>query len=149
MSTQPTIIKRYQNRKLYNTEKSCYVTLDDLAEMIRRGEEIVVLDNRTKKDITSNTLTQIIFETEKKSKSLLPIHILIDIIKGNGGSISTFFQKTIKTGVKEFTQVKDEIQRRIEDVTGKVHLHKEIAQLRKKVSDLQKKLSEYEENSKN
>src|SRR3989338_1514298 len=117
MSTQPTIIKRYQNRKLYNTEKRCYVTLDDLAEMIRRGEEIVVLDNRTKKDITSNTLTQIIFETEKKSKSLLPIHILIDIIKGNGGSISTFFQKTFKTGAREFVHMKDQIQKGFEAIT--------------------------------
>ncbi len=144
MKSKSKIIKRYQNRKLYDTDRSCYVTLDDLAEMIRKGEDIVVIDNRTEKDITSNTLTQIIFETEKKSKSLLPIHILRDIIKGNGGSISSFFQKTIKTGAREFALVKDQIQKRFEAVTGAAHLHKEIHQLRQKVSDLQKKLQKYE-----
>ena len=56
------VIKRYQNRKLYDTHQSCYVTLDEIAEMIMRGEDVTVVDNRTKKDITSSTLTQIIFE---------------------------------------------------------------------------------------
>ena len=60
------VIKRYQNRKLYDTQQSCYVTLEDIAKMIRANEEVVVVDNKTKKDITSSTLTQIIFEAEKK-----------------------------------------------------------------------------------
>jgi polyhydroxyalkanoate synthesis repressor PhaR len=63
------VIKRYQNRKLYDTQQSCYVTLEDIAKMIRNNEEVVVVDNKTKKDITSSTLTQIIFEAEKKNKN--------------------------------------------------------------------------------
>ena len=64
------IIKRYQNRKLYDTQQSCYVTLDDIAKMIRNNEEVKVIDNKTKNDITASTLTQIVFESEKKSFSI-------------------------------------------------------------------------------
>lgn len=144
------IIKRYQNRKLYDTQTSRYVTLDDIATMICRGEDVAVLDNKNNRDITSSTLTQIIFEKEKKSKSFIPIHILRDIIKSSGGSISSFigtvasgalWRKTVKSSVREITSVKDEIQRRIEDVTGVFHLHKEIEELQQKVSQLQKKLT--------
>lgn len=144
MKTNGKIIKRYQNRKLYDTSQSCYITLDDLAKMIRDGDDVVVIDNRTQKDITSSTLTQIIFETEKKSKSLLPINLLQDIIKMSGGSISDFFQKTFKTGAKEIAHVKGEIQKRIESVTGVSHLHKEIERLEMTVKDLQEKLRKYE-----
>jgi polyhydroxyalkanoate synthesis repressor PhaR len=70
------VIKRYQNRKLYDTHQSCYVTLDEIADMIVRGEEVMVIDNRTKKDITSSTLTQIIFEKQKRSKTLIPVMTL-------------------------------------------------------------------------
>jgi polyhydroxyalkanoate synthesis repressor PhaR len=54
------VIKRYQNRKLYDTQQSCYVTLEDIAKMIRNNEDVLVIDNKSKKDITSSTLTQII-----------------------------------------------------------------------------------------
>src|SRR3989338_4689063 len=120
MKQKTKVIKRYQNRKLYDTDRSCYVTLDDLAETIRKSEDIVVIDNRTEKDITSNTLAQLIFETEKKSKSLLPIHVLRDIIKGSEGSISSFFQN-----------MKDQIQKGLGVVTSAAHLHKEIHQTKK------------------
>ena len=66
-SNRTKIIKRYQNRKLYDTQQSCYVTLDDIAKMIRNSEEVMVIDNKTKNDITAATLTQIIFEAEKKA----------------------------------------------------------------------------------
>ncbi|MBX9769340.1 MAG: polyhydroxyalkanoate synthesis regulator DNA-binding domain-containing protein, partial [Bdellovibrionales bacterium] len=61
------VIKRYQNRKLYDTQQSCYVTLEDIAKMIRGNEEVTIVDNKTKRDITASTLAQIIFEAEKKS----------------------------------------------------------------------------------
>src|SRR3989344_3965255 len=135
MKSKTKIIKRYQNRKLYDTSLSRYITLEDLAKMIRHGDEVVVLDNKTQKDITSNTLTQLIFETEKKTKGLLPVHTLVDIIKMSGGSISHFFQNTIKTGAREILNVRGEIQKRLENVTGVAHLHKEIEHLEKKVKD--------------
>src|SRR5204862_5926573 len=79
----PKIVKRYANRKLYDTERSCYVTLEDIAVMIKAGEEVRVVDNKTGEDLTSVTFAQIIFETEKKS-SFMPLNALRDIIQ-NGG----------------------------------------------------------------
>lgn len=89
-----TIIKRYQNRKLYDTQNSTYVTLDDIGTMIRRGEDVRVIDNKTKEDLTSVTLTQIIFEEEKKNKSLLPLGTLKKIIRDGGDTIKGFVNKT-------------------------------------------------------
>ena len=82
------IIKRYQNRKLYDTDASCYVTLDEIAEMIMRGEEVTVIDNRSKKDITSLTLTQIIFEQEKKQSGFLPRPVLTGLVQAGGETLS-------------------------------------------------------------
>ena len=87
------IIKRYQNRKLYDTQQSCYVTLEDIAKMIRANEEIMVIDNKTKNDITAATLTQIIFEAEKKASQYAPLFTLRDIIQNGNGSISSYLAK--------------------------------------------------------
>ncbi len=87
------IIKRYQNRKLYDTQQSCYVTLDDIAKMIRSNEEVMVIDNKTKNDITAATLTQIIFEAEKKASQYAPLFTLREIIQSGNGSISNFLAK--------------------------------------------------------
>ena len=92
-STRTKIIKRYQNRKLYDTQQSCYVTLDDIAKMIRADEEVMVIDNKTKNDITSATLTQIIFEAEKKAAQYAPLFTLREIIQNGNGSISSFLAK--------------------------------------------------------
>jgi polyhydroxyalkanoate synthesis repressor PhaR len=87
------IIKRYQNRKLYDTQQSCYVTLDDIAKMIRTNEEVMVIDNKSKSDITAATLTQIIFEAEKKASQYAPLFTLREIIQNGNGSISSFLAK--------------------------------------------------------
>lgn len=87
------IIKRYQNRKLYDTDASCYVTLDEIAEMIQQGEDVAVVDNRNQKDITAMTLTQIIFEKQKKSETPVPITTLRHIIQHGDGSFSSFLAK--------------------------------------------------------
>lgn len=87
------IIKRYQNRKLYDTQQSCYVTLDDIAKMIRTNEEVMVIDNKTKNDITAATLTQIIFESEKKASQYAPLFTLREIIQNGNGSISSYLAK--------------------------------------------------------
>jgi len=70
------IIKRYQNRKLYDTSDSCYVTLEDIGEMIRIGKEIKVIDNKSGEDLTAVTLAQIIFEAQKRKTSVLPESLL-------------------------------------------------------------------------
>lgn len=97
MTTKPNskvkIIKRYQNRKLYDTQQSCYVTLDDIAKMIRANEEVMVIDNKSKNDITAATLTQIIFEAEKKASQYAPLFTLREIIQNGNGSISGYLAK--------------------------------------------------------
>lgn len=103
------VIKRYQNRKLYDTSESCYVTLEDIAEMIKQGDDIQVIDNGTKEDLTSVTLAQIIFEEEKKQKHVLPLATFKNIIRSSGEAIRGFVQKSVESGVREFSNVRDEI----------------------------------------
>lgn len=85
---QPITIKKYANRRLYNTGTSTYVTLEDLAEMVKAGEDFVVFDAKTGEDITRSVLAQIIFEQEaKEGQSLLPITFLRQLIRFYGDSM--------------------------------------------------------------
>jgi len=83
---EPKVIKRYTNRKLYDTEESRYVTLDEIARTIKGGGEVKIIDNRTKEDLTSVTLAQIIFEEEKKT-SKMSLETLKDLIR-HGGEVA-------------------------------------------------------------
>ena len=87
---EPRVIKRYANRKLYDTQRSRYVTLDQIADMIRAGEDVKIVDNNSKDDLTSVTLAQIIFEEEKSKKSFLPLGALRHIIQSGGESLQEF-----------------------------------------------------------
>src|SRR6478752_8876178 len=98
-SSAPKLIKRYTNRKLYDTVESRYVTLDEIAEMIKSGTEVKIVDNRSKDDLTSVTLAQIIFEEEKK-KNQMPLAVLREIIRHPGESISGFIQKEVSPRVQ-------------------------------------------------
>lgn len=84
------IIKRYANRKLYDTQHSRYVTLDQISEMIRNGDDVKIIDNKSKEDLTSVTLAQIIFEEEKKQRSFLPLQAMRNIIQNGGESFAQF-----------------------------------------------------------
>ena len=88
--TQARIIKRYANRKLYDTQHSRYVTLEQISEMIRLGDDVKIIDNKTKEDLTSVTLAQIIFEEEKKQRSFLSLQTMRDIIQNGGESFAQF-----------------------------------------------------------
>ncbi|HEY1096135.1 MAG TPA: polyhydroxyalkanoate synthesis repressor PhaR [Alphaproteobacteria bacterium] len=77
----PSIIKKYANRRLYHTEISQYITLEDVADMVRQGEDLKVVDARTNEDLTRTVLTQIIVEQEAKGENLLPIKFLREIIR--------------------------------------------------------------------
>lgn len=101
------IIKRYQNRKLYDTQNSTYVTLEDIGNMIRRGDDVRVIDNKSKDDLTSVTLTQIIFEEEKRNKSLLPLSTLKSIIQHGGDAIKEFVSKTSDSVHNSLSTAKD------------------------------------------
>ncbi|MCP5468212.1 MAG: polyhydroxyalkanoate synthesis regulator DNA-binding domain-containing protein [Deltaproteobacteria bacterium] len=122
MQKEPTvrIIKRYQNRKLYDTINSCYVTLDEIAQMIRDGEDVRIQENRTGKDLTSVTLTQIIFEEEKKHKSLLPLSTLKNIIQSGGESLVGFVQKSLTSSVSSISHVSNNVRGEAERVIDKI-----------------------------
>jgi polyhydroxyalkanoate synthesis repressor PhaR len=80
----PVIIKRYRNRKLYNTQSKRYVTLEEIEELIKQHEEIKVIDNDSENDITATTLSQIIFGLEKNLTGVLPINLLISLVQSGG-----------------------------------------------------------------
>ncbi|MCA9519699.1 MAG: transcriptional regulator [Myxococcales bacterium] len=90
-------IKRYANRKLYDTANSCYITLEEIARLVQAGEEVRIIDNRTKEDLTSVTLAQILFEEEKRQKKMLPLNTLKNVIQSGG----VFFQRTITEPLRE------------------------------------------------
>jgi polyhydroxyalkanoate synthesis repressor PhaR len=122
---EPRIIKRYQNRKLYDTEASAYVTLDDIAGMIKDGLDLRVIDNKSKKDLTSLTLTQIVFEEEKKHKSILPLAALRRIIASGGESISEFVDRHLVPGLNSFTHARREMDRYVNRLVKKGRLDPE------------------------
>src|SRR5262245_8023027 len=99
--SETRVIKRYANRKLYDTQHSRYVTLDQIAEMIRSGDDVKIVDNKSKEDLTSITLAQIIFEEEKKQKSFLPLQAMRNIIQSGGESISHL----VTTAQKKVTHI--------------------------------------------
>ena len=109
-SKEPKVIKRYTNRKLYDTVESRYVTLDEIAAMIKEGVEVRIVDNRSKEDLTSVTLAQIIFEEEKK-KNQMPLAVLREIIRHPGESISGFIQKEVTPRV---ASIREEAESRLD-----------------------------------
>lgn len=93
VAREPKVIKRYTNRKLYDTVESRYVTLEEIAEMVKAGAEVRIIDNRTKEDLTSVTLAQIIFEEEKKT-SKMSLRTLRDLIRHGGERAQQFVEET-------------------------------------------------------
>ena len=100
------IVKRYANRKLYDTERSCYVTLDDISTMIKSGEEVQVIDNKSGDDLTSVTLAQIIFETEKKAH-FMPLNLLRGLIQQSGENIGGFAREQVETVQSRAQDIRD------------------------------------------
>lgn len=87
------IIKRYQNRKLYDTHQSCYVTLEEIAQIIRNGNEIQVLDNKSKRDITYTTQIQLLFDQERRAKRVENTELLKRVIRSESGILSGYIKK--------------------------------------------------------
>ena len=110
---EPTTIKKYANRRLYNTGTSTYVTLEDLAEMVKGGEDFVVFDAKTGEEITRSVLTQIIFEQENKGQNLLPITFLRQLIRFYGDSmqnlIPTYLDFSIDSLVREQEKMRSQL----------------------------------------
>lgn len=117
------VIKRYANRKLYDTERSCYVTLDDIAIMIKAGEEVRVVDNKSTEDLTSVTLAQIIFEAEKKD-SFMPMALLRDLIQNGGDAIGEFYRGGVdqmQAAAADFKTKAADIKTKAGDIKTKAH----------------------------
>jgi polyhydroxyalkanoate synthesis repressor PhaR len=100
----PTTIKKYANRRLYNTASSAYVTLEDLAAMVKAGDDFQVFDAKTGEDITRSVLAQIIFEQEgKQGQSLLPITFLRQVIRFYGDSVQALLPSYLELSIDQFT----------------------------------------------
>jgi polyhydroxyalkanoate synthesis repressor PhaR len=112
-ASEPIKIKKYANRRLYNTATSSYVTLEDLAQMVKGGEDFVVHDAKSGDDITHSVLTQIIFEQENKGINLLPINFLRQMIRFYGDSMQTLVPSYLEISVaqlaREQTRLRDQM----------------------------------------
>jgi len=112
------VIKKYANRRLYNTAKSCYVTLDDLAGMVREGQDFVVKDAKSGDDITRSVLAQIIFEEESKGQNLLPVNFLRQLIGLYGDSLEGFVPGYLEASMESFAKNQEKMREQIASVIG-------------------------------
>lgn len=114
----PVVIKKYANRRLYNTATSSYVTLDYLSEMVKAGEDFVVYDAKSGEDITRSVLTQIIFEEENKGQNLLPIQFLRQLIQFYGDSLQNFVPSYLEMSMNAFSRNQEKLRDQIRDAFG-------------------------------
>jgi polyhydroxyalkanoate synthesis repressor PhaR len=112
----PTI-KRYPNRKLYDTTAKQYVSLEGIAAMIRRGDEVRVVDHATGEDLTTLTLTQIIVEQEKQQSGFLPSPVLLGLIRSGGNTLANL-RRSLSAPLDLLHQVDEEIERRLQQLVG-------------------------------
>ena len=112
---QKVVIKKYANRRLYNTASSSYVTLDHLSDMVKEGVDFVVYDAKTNDDITRSVLTQIIFEEENRGggQNLLPIQFLRQLIGFYGNSMQAFLPSYLELSLATFTQQQEQLRNQI------------------------------------
>jgi polyhydroxyalkanoate synthesis repressor PhaR len=119
-SDEPITIKKYANRRLYNTGTSTYVTLEDLAAMVKNGEDFVVYDAKTNEDITRSVLTQIIFEQENKEggQNLLPINFLRQLIRFYGDSMQMMVPRYLEVSLDSLTKEQEKFRQQVSQALG-------------------------------
>ncbi len=131
------LIKRYESRKLYDTEESRYVSLSEIAEWIREGQEVKVIDNATSEDVTSQVLTKIILEEGKKKGSIISARFLHNIIRVGG--------ETFSLGVKRLQNSVDSfLVKSLDNLTPIREVREKMAHLRKRLEELEKALEALE-----
>lgn len=131
------LIKRYESRKLYDTEESRYVSLDEISGWIRQGQEVKVMDNATGADVTSQTLTQIILDEGRRGTSFLPSELLHDLVRMGERAVSTGFEQ-VSSGVDRLVQASI-------DRLGPVRrVREEMSSLRSRLEQLESSLAELE-----
>ena len=117
-SSEPVVIKKYANRRLYNTETSSYITLDLLSQMTREGREFVVVDAKTGEDITHNGLTQIIMEEEQRGKNMLPVNFLRQLIAMYGDSMQSMVPQYLEASMDAFRKNQQQFQEAMKGAFG-------------------------------
>ena len=154
-----TVIKKYENRRMYDTSQSRYVNLDDLAEMIRKGAEVRVVDAKTGEDLTRMTLTQVIMEDAKGQPAGLPLELLRQLIVASDRARQDFLMWYLKSAFDSYQQVQEAIQSQLTGVratalapfesvrrfltpptTPSSESNEELEQLRARVAELEKEL---------
>jgi len=116
--SEPVVIKKYANRRLYNTETSSYITLDLLSQMTREGREFVVVDAKTGEDITHNVLTQIIMEEEQRGKNMLPVNFLRQLISMYGDSMQSMVPQYLEASMDAFRKNQQQFQEAMKGAFG-------------------------------
>jgi polyhydroxyalkanoate synthesis repressor PhaR len=113
------VVEKYANRRLYNTATSSYITLDELAQMVRHGEDFVVYDAKTGEDITRSVLTQIILEEDSKGRNLLPITFLRQLISFYDDSLHAFLPRYLELSMENFARHQHQMRNYIEETFGR------------------------------
>lgn len=131
------LIKRYESRKLYDTEESRYVSLEDIANWVRTGQEVKVVDNGTSEDVTAQTLTQIILDEGKKGTSLLPSELLHELVRVG--------ERAVTSGVEQLQHGVDRVLKASMDRLGPVRrAREEMSSLRERMEELESSLEALE-----
>lgn len=136
----PRVVKRYSNRKLYDTTTSRYVALDDIAAMVRRGEEVEVTDNETGSDLTAVTLAQIILEDERRRSGVLSLSLLRDLVRSGGTTIADVTARSLET----LGEMREAAGRRVAEIVNDSPVGPAIDEVltgsRRRIDDLQKRI---------
>ena len=138
--SRPVIIKKYANRRLYNTDTSTYVTLEDLAEMVRGERDFVVYDAKTGEDLTHSVLTQIIVEQESRGTNLLPIGFLRQLIRFYGDSMQKLVPSYLEFSLDSLVRQQEEYRRRFAHTFGTAAFEAMQEQVRKNFAAFERAL---------
>src|SRR5579863_4155068 len=114
----PVVVKKYANRRLYDTRSSSYITLDNLAEMVRQGRDFVVYDAKTGEDITRGVLTQIIVEEESKGRAMLPTAFLRQVIGFYGDQMQNLVPRYLEQAMASFTHQQEQMRTAMQQTMG-------------------------------
>jgi polyhydroxyalkanoate synthesis repressor PhaR len=117
-TSQTVVVKKYANRRLYNTESSSYITLDNLADMVRQGRDFVVYDAKSSEDITRGVLTQIIVEEEGKGKAMLPTAFLRQLIGFYGDQVQSLVPKYLEQALGAFGHQQEQMRAAMQKTMG-------------------------------
>ncbi len=137
---EPVVIKKYANRRLYNTDTSSYVTLDDLAEMVRSDRDFVVYDAKTGEELTRAVLTQIIVEQESKGENLLPVRFLRQLIRFYGDSVGRMVPSYLELSIDSLTREQDRYRKQFAGAFGATALDALTEQTKQNMAMFEKAL---------